>query len=295
MIYPITFSIPKEKIVNNIPVKTKLLAHIIPGKSYTYIFDNESNYYKDYQISYFAITKKKGGWDCLRHYEIMANGCIPVFLDIINCPPNTLKFIPKKLLIVGLLLYDKLKHKSFNTLTNDDKIKCNKLITKLLNYTRKYLTTEYIANYILNVTTLNNKKRILYLSGKIAPDYMRCLTLHGFKSLLGADCHDFPKIPHIYKQVNNNYSSLYGKGITYSNLIDIDLHNNLLNKKLLQDIKHRYYDIIIYGSYHRGMPLYNYIIKYYKANEIVLLCGEDIHICNHKYMNNNHHIFVREL
>ena len=41
---------------------------------------NESDYYKDYQRSYFAITCKKGGWDCLRHYEILANAVSPTFL-----------------------------------------------------------------------------------------------------------------------------------------------------------------------------------------------------------------------
>ena len=41
----------------------------------------------------------KGGWDCLRHYEILMNGCIPLFLDIKNCPKDTISTLPKKKLI----------------------------------------------------------------------------------------------------------------------------------------------------------------------------------------------------
>ena len=79
---PISFSIPECKILKKIPEKKKLLAHIIPGRLNTYIFSDESDYYLDYQDSVFGITCKKAGWDCLRHYEILANGCIPLFLDL---------------------------------------------------------------------------------------------------------------------------------------------------------------------------------------------------------------------
>lgn len=94
MLHPITFSIPKDKIVLSIPLKTKNCSDLIPGKIETYIYQNEEDYYKEYQSSLFAITTKKGGWDCLRHYEIMANGCIPYFPNIEQCPPriNTVKF-----------------------------------------------------------------------------------------------------------------------------------------------------------------------------------------------------------
>ena len=29
--------------------------------------------------SYFGSTKKKAGWDCMRHYEIVASGAVPFF------------------------------------------------------------------------------------------------------------------------------------------------------------------------------------------------------------------------
>ena len=71
---------------------------IDPSYMSTYIYDNEEDYYKMYRESEFAFTSKKGGWDTLRHYEIVANGCIPLFVDIEKCPPKTLHLWPKKLL-----------------------------------------------------------------------------------------------------------------------------------------------------------------------------------------------------
>jgi hypothetical protein len=64
----------------------------------------------------------------------------------------------------------------------------------------------------------------------------------------------------------------------------------------VNDIKNKKYDIVVYGSYHRGMPFYDLVSSIYKPNEIILLCGEDIHCCDYSYfVRKGHTIFVREL
>jgi hypothetical protein len=113
---------------------------------------------------------------------------------------------------------------------------------------------------------------------------------------LGINCHDYPKIPHIYKSTDINYYNLYGKGISYTNLLEQSLHNNDLDNTIEKDIINKKYDIIIYGSYHRGMPYYDLVCEVYKPNEIILLCGQDIHICCYnEFVNRGHMVFVREL
>jgi hypothetical protein len=301
MLHPITFSIPAEKITTTIPPKEKILSNLIPGIASTYIYNTEADYYNEYKKSYFAITTKKGGWDCMRHYEIMANGCIPYFPDIEHCPINTMALLPKTLLLEGNALYNKFKTKTIHTLTADDKMDdlinaYTLLQTKFLDYTKNHLTTTKMANYILEKSNHTSASKILYLSGDLNPDYLRCVTLHGFKELLGANCHDYPKVPHIYKSSTINYKNLYGKGITYTNLLDSELHNTDLDHRIVSDIQNKYYDIIIYGSYHRGMPLYDLVKQMYKPHEIILLCGEDIHQCDYtKWLEQGHHVFVREL
>ena len=115
MLFPITFSIPYEKIVKGIPVKTKIISNLIPGKLETYIYNTEEEYYNEYKTSYFATTCKKAGWDCMRHYEILANGCIPYFIDIEKCPENTMALLPKQLLLNGNKLYHQfIQKKSMN-------------------------------------------------------------------------------------------------------------------------------------------------------------------------------------
>jgi len=294
--FPITFSIPENKIIKTLPIKTKVVSSLIPGDLTTYIYDTETDYYNEYRLSFFAKTTKKAGWDCMRHYEILANGCIPYFPNIEQCPPNTMALLPKELIIEGNALYEKYKNTNINDLLKENIEEMNLLITKLLKYTRDFLTTAKIAKYILKKTGFEKITSILYLSGDIGPDYLRCVTLQGFKEMFGMYCHDYPKIPHIYKTDFLNYNSYYGKGITYTNNVDEKLHNNEFDNSIETDIKLKKYDIIIYGSFHRGMPFYDLISQIYLPNEIILLCGEDIHQsdCSNMWTSKGHNVFVRE-
>ena len=94
-VIPISFAVPKEKIREPI-VKTRAIAHIVPGDMSTYIYDEEDDYYNGYNESLFGITRCKSGWDCLRHYEILASRCVPYFVDIDHLPELTCTTLPKK-------------------------------------------------------------------------------------------------------------------------------------------------------------------------------------------------------
>jgi hypothetical protein len=96
-IYPISFGIPSQKLSPNLFQKKREFAICDPRDPTTYIYENEMDYYDGYKESYMAITKKKSGWDCMRHYEILANGCLPYFLDVDECPNQTMENYPKNI------------------------------------------------------------------------------------------------------------------------------------------------------------------------------------------------------
>ena len=139
--WPINFCIPKELVVEKVPEKTQDWATVMPGNKNTYIFTEEEPYFKDYQKSYIGLTVRKGGWDCLRHYEILMNGCIPFFPYLQNCPELIMTGFPKKLIL------------ETNKKINDEENLLSfyeEYVTLLLDHTRKWLTTEYMAKYILS-------------------------------------------------------------------------------------------------------------------------------------------------
>jgi len=303
-IYPISFSIPSEKIVTNIPEKTKLLATIIPGKPETYIYGNsEIDYYMDYRRSIFGMTTKKAGWDCMRHYEIMANGCIPYFPDIMNCPIETMTTFPKDLIMEGNRLYEKYTHLDIGHIQQHFRYEYEDLIRRILDYVRVHLTTESIARVIVE-KTYPPVEKVLFLSGSLYPDYLRCLTLHGLKQVFGANCHDYPRVPHMYSDYisMHNNRELYGNGFSYSRLLAPELHDYKKDETIEMDIQRGVYDMVIYGSLHRGLTMIDLVLRCFPKEKVVFLCGEDIHQNGvpHKcplreISRDGHSIFIREL
>ena len=288
MIYPISFCIPECKIVSDVPSKTRLFAHIVPGQVATYIYGaDEKAYYAGYAESVFGITHKKAGWDCMRHYEILANGCIPYFGNLDACPPQTMTHFPKALVKESMALFADAK--DFNS------PQICRFISSLLRITRERLTTRAMAQYVLKRSGHDGATRVLYLSQDPRPDYLRCLLLHGFKELLGPACHDHMCVQHLYTDYSGA-EKLYGKGISCTCLLSRgDYHNPQLEGTLEADISAHRYDAVVYGSVHRGLPLWDHVCRYYADKDVILLCGEDMHQCELKKLGAAHDIFIREL
>ncbi|MDC3022724.1 hypothetical protein OA179_01640 [Candidatus Pelagibacter sp.] len=176
-VLPISFAIPKNKILDKIDKNPeRLLAPLIPGKLNTYIYDSEDSYYEMYKKSIFGLTYKKAGWDCLRHYEILMNGCIPLFLDLKDCPNDCITTLPKKELIEFLTKFEKIlnlynqfkifkkKHLTLKRIFSPISLKSDKerlidflnkneiifnIKDNLLDFTKKNLTTEILAKNII--------------------------------------------------------------------------------------------------------------------------------------------------
>lgn len=103
-VIPASFSIPEVKIQRpDIKIKSQQIAsHCVDAEvanacrlHTSYAFASEKEYYSDISRSFFAITTKRGGWDCLRHYEIAAAGSVLCFKNLefknANCAPHGLE------------------------------------------------------------------------------------------------------------------------------------------------------------------------------------------------------------
>tara|TARA_R110000803_G_scaffold36911_4_gene79404 strand:+ start:13 stop:891 length:879 start_codon:yes stop_codon:yes gene_type:complete len=137
---PISFSWPTKNLANPTSNnKIQKFGTVIPGEVETYIFDNQEEYYNDYKQSYFGLTTKKAGWDCMRHYEILGNYSLPFFPDLKDCPPDTLFNFPKELILESNTLVDNL-----------DSSKYFSILDEVFKHTKKHLTTKAVAQYLIN-------------------------------------------------------------------------------------------------------------------------------------------------
>jgi hypothetical protein len=176
---PIDFSMPEEKVQwKETDIRPNAFAKLIPvnqsiNPEYmkTYGFETEEEYYKMYRQSLFGLTSKKGGWSTMRHFEIIANGSLPYFVDIENCPKNTLFKWPKDLLIEiknlpGIVLNTTEEYKGKTILPHCGVIdmdnpghiseppfdgnKYNELRIKLMVEFYNNLTTKEMAQYLID-------------------------------------------------------------------------------------------------------------------------------------------------
>ena len=136
---PITFALPTDKLAQPNKNKIQEYATCIPGQPETYVFKDEKPYYEDYQKSFYGVTMKKAGWDCMRHYEILGNYCMPYFIGLEDCPKDTLANFPKELLLEAReLAFSFDNQKYFN------------ILDEVFEHTKNNLTTKNLAKYIID-------------------------------------------------------------------------------------------------------------------------------------------------
>ena len=57
---------------------------------HAYIHAQLSEYYKAYTTALCGMTWRESGWDCMRHYKILAAGALPYMPDIEDKPNGTM-------------------------------------------------------------------------------------------------------------------------------------------------------------------------------------------------------------
>ena len=172
--HPISFSLPAHYMRGGVPAKAQALSSVVPGSPNTYKFKAlpwhtaqelgslEREYYADMERSFFGLTWKKGGWDCLRHLELLASGCLPLFTDIASAPRGALGLYPRRVM-EHLLKFPGLRlagvpgqqpsasgrNVSFDLAPTDSSLYfvAN---AALLDYARRHLTTVAMAKYMLS-------------------------------------------------------------------------------------------------------------------------------------------------
>jgi len=282
-IIPFPYAVPDKYVLRAVPEKTRVFAELVPGSVADHKFGHgeQDAYYKYYQTSRFARTKKKGGWDCLRHYEILMNGCIPIFEDLDKCPHTTMVTFPKALVQeanAALLPWEE----------TPEKIKLyDSYVLKLLEHTRTYCTTSALAQrFILNMPCLltdgkpDPSKQVLMINGHPGVNYSRELLSIGLREFYGANFIEYPRNDILYTDCSTKHAC--GNGYTYSGHLDpaVPLDRIMLENR----IKCHGFDAILYGKVgadegpmgtYSSMVFFSIVQETYTSEEIAFLYGGD--------------------
>ena len=147
------------------------------------------DYKAEYGRSYFAVTRKKAGWDCLRHVEVIALGAVPYVPDLQFLPPKTMVFYPRALLEEARnfpgtsFTGDFLQRESF-TLDPEkfSQAAYFNLAARWLEHGRQWLTSKAMARYMLQTMGLTGVRSALVFTICLS-EYLAVMTMHGFKQV----------------------------------------------------------------------------------------------------------------
>lgn len=267
-VFPCNFAFMGELVKPSLTTKTKKTSSIVPGHKYT--FDSQESYYHEYATSNFALTFKKAGWDCMRHIEILANNCVPLMLDIDECPEFTMVGYPKKVFSCIRLtesfwgaiphLYTFFQH-------------------YLYEHTLNFLTARSNWGCILDILDLPFQiDRVLFIDCPLAdkPDYLSMSILAGLAHTYNASLHVAVAAPEYMTKGTkyHNTTKLYGRGFSYTGVVDS--FSTCDNDSLQNNIRNHMYDIVVYGSVTRSQEYWNLVTSYYQSNEILAFVGVDV-------------------
>jgi hypothetical protein len=272
--FPAWFAFPHSKICR-FPedYKTKEIATVIPGDVSTYVFDDEEAYLMDYAQSRFGWTWKKGGWDCMRHLEILACRCVPLFRGIEACPEASMVPYPKKLL------------KSIHDQWTKDPGVDEKTYAEWRKVLDAYFESALTCGAMVQLTyecvfgslATKQPRKILFLDHRIPekPDYLSMMVLIGLYEAWPAATIDVPfDVPYLYSDFPGPTSGLYGKGFCYAGAIHASLRAPWRPlDEALKDVES--YDLVVYGSVKRSQPGIYVIQNRVPKERIWLFCGAD--------------------
>jgi hypothetical protein len=286
--WPISFSWPRtdRPIIEACP-RSRLLAPQIPGLPYNY--NSETEYYGDYAKSELALTWKKGGWDCFRHIEIQACGCVPLMPDSGGIPYGTMVHYPKELITMVVDSLDRLQVRP------DDGLR-----EALRGHFENHLTSSAMARYMMRAVNFECDKSsgayFLDRSLHHTPDYLSIMTLVGWLDIGPVRVANVPaylKKDWVYTE------AIYGRGFGYTCSIDSDRRVANLAEVDEQIPVDNGSNWIVVGSARRNMGVLEELgrIKFPRSR-IVLVDGEDSSpdaATLEMYRSVSQHLFIREL
>ena len=234
--FPTSFSIPDSKWkeyehlrqVSKTKGFSDWLQKITPQKKHFH--SEEAKYLASYSECYFAITFRKGGWESLRHYEMLIAGAIPYYLHIDQIPENSMYKFPKALIQEAMSLpgvpnqkrvYNYIINRKYDKILIDfnlfDQDKYFEIRAKIFDFIQMNLLSSIIANDIIVSSSEDPPKTILMHSvNQGGPqDYQRDLILIGLFEL-GYIIHTTFDISYLFSDFDQTIlTKLYGKGFTY--------------------------------------------------------------------------------
>jgi hypothetical protein len=212
----------------------------VPGDSYSFFDENE--YLENYRNSYFALSHRKAGFDCMRHLEILFSGSIPYIPDLHTIPKYTMTHYPRNLFYFTNRMFEKGEKPSLF------------VYAAIKKWIEHNLSSLSVAKYMI-AKIPKKVNQVFFFDESLPnnPDYLSIMTLIGLKELLGKNCHVFFPVPYLYEGNSVDNLTLYGRGFGYQGAIRNSMMNyNEFSNFNLSNLNLQTGDLLVVGSIKRN-------------------------------------------
>lgn len=265
-IWPISFSYPSTCEASPMQKREQLISAIVPGLPYGYEFENE--YRAEYERSYYAVTHKKGGWDCFRHLEIFQAGALPLMPDASEIPEYSMVHYPRQLL-------KSIAKESRECLP----VPSSAVRQMARHFFNQHLTTQAMSEYIASRFSVDPPNSVLFIDtyGRWNLDYLSAMTYIGFEQLTRGRLSAFISLPFLYQGWGGNQLDLYGRGFGYTRTLKNGTSQRLVRlTALIDQLRNRDFDLVVFGSIIRDWELFLYLLPHLDRQTTALIVGEDV-------------------
>eukprot|EP00668_Euglena_longa_P029470 GGOE01036818.1.p1 GENE.GGOE01036818.1~~GGOE01036818.1.p1 ORF type:complete len:857 (-),score=181.53 GGOE01036818.1:122-2692(-) len=301
--YPVSFCYPRSvaefyhqkfaNVTRTIQMMEGLHSHWVNGHK-EYGTANEGAYLQQYAKAQCVETRRKAGWDCLRHLEIMATGAIPVFRlhDTEPIDPLTMYHHPKE--CIG----------TFAKARSAPRLEVERLRSDLWQFFSRHLACDSELQFVMRAVDYDPCTEVpaLYLDSYLARDidYQSNSFFSGLRDVLGPNLDVWQEPHYLYSNWEGDQHTLYGNGLGYALAIDARLHSNgVPDHVVISRLKAKYYKLVVYGSITRSLPFWNEVSAALPPDRIWAVDGEDVPPGNEPFFRQGKHhqsiVFAREM
>ena len=228
---------------------------------------NEEEYFRKYAVGHFVTTKRKGGWDCVRHIEILLAGSLPLFDHFPADPLHALFHHPME-------CQAQLQNAQRGL---EDPVA---LRAGMHQWFRNHLTCDAMAHFMFRSVGFDPcaETPVLFLDAS-APkrtDYMSNFILIGLQDVLGPAVHVWRPVDYLYTDYGKNHRYLYGNGFTYAYTLHPSLRQSpITDQQVRKRLQAKYYKAVMFGSYGRSIPFWKEVVRSLPRNRIWAVNGND--------------------
>uniref|UniRef100_A0A7S1NA71 Uncharacterized protein n=1 Tax=Eutreptiella gymnastica TaxID=73025 RepID=A0A7S1NA71_9EUGL len=244
----------------------------------SYAISDETEYIGRYATSHFVITKKKDGWDAIRHNEILLAASIPVFRKVPQENTGFLFHYPMECNAQLRTTSDAMARAE----RNNEEVEMNvtQLREGVFQWYLNHLTCDAMVHFMFRAVQFNpcTETPILFLDDSVPdiPDYLSNTILIGLLDVLGPEVHIWKQVPYLYVDYNKPFRPTHGNGFGYAFTVHPHFRRRNLPVHLVKTrLREKYYKAVVYGNYGRSIPFWHEVVASLPRNRIWAINGQD--------------------